>query len=80
MYIICFLYFYWFYLQIQLDAQRQHEKEMRELIIVDKNRAEAETAKLREELISTSAKVSEHIVAHLFKIKQTTFTLYNFIF
>jgi phage FluMu protein gp41 len=37
--------------------QKQHEREMRELILQDKARAEAETEKVREELVRTSAKV-----------------------
>jgi phage FluMu protein gp41 len=37
--------------------QKQHEREMRELILQDKTRAEAETEKVREELVRTSAKV-----------------------
>jgi hypothetical protein len=37
--------------------QKQHEREMRELILQDKARAEADTEKVREELVRTSAKV-----------------------
>lgn len=43
--------------QIQLEMQRQHERELRELVVQDKARAEAETAKVREELVQITAKV-----------------------
>jgi hypothetical protein len=42
--------------------QKQHEREMRELILQDKARAEAETEKVREELVRTSAKVRTRTV------------------
>lgn len=43
--------------QSRIATQKEHDLELREMLVQDKARVEAEVLKLREELISTVSKV-----------------------